>query len=147
MLTAKTEEADVVSGLEVGADDYITKPFSPKVLTARVRTVLRRKAKKSTDDIETIKLHDLVINPKRREVLVDAKPVEVTFTEFAILHCLAKRPGIVFSRYQIVDAIRGSDYPVTDRSIDVQIVSLRKKLSSAGKYIQTVRGAGYKFKD
>jgi two-component system alkaline phosphatase synthesis response regulator PhoP len=147
MLTAKGEEADVVSGLEVGADDYITKPFSPKVLTARVRTVLRRKAKKISADIETIKLHELIISPKRREVLLDGKPVEVTFTEFAILHCLAKRPGIVFSRYQIVDAIRGSDYPVTDRSVDVQIVSLRKKLGKAGKYIQTVRGAGYKFKD
>jgi two-component system alkaline phosphatase synthesis response regulator PhoP len=147
MLTAKGEEADVVSGLEVGADDYITKPFSPKVLTARVRTVLRRKAKKASADIETIKLHELIISPKRREVLLDGKPVEVTFTEFAILHCLAKRPGIVFSRYQIVDAIRGSDYPVTDRSVDVQIVSLRKKLGKAGKYIQTVRGAGYKFKD
>jgi two-component system alkaline phosphatase synthesis response regulator PhoP len=146
MLTAKGEEADVVSGLEIGADDYITKPFSPKVLTARVRTVLRRKAHKS-DMAETIKIHELLIDPKRREVLVDGKIVAVTFTEFAILHCLAKRPGIVFSRYQIVDAIRGSDYPVTDRSVDVQIVSLRKKLGSAGKYIQTVRGVGYKFKD
>jgi two-component system alkaline phosphatase synthesis response regulator PhoP len=147
MLTAKGEESDVVSGLEVGADDYITKPFSPKVLTARVRTVLRRKAKKTPEDTETVKLHDLVINPKRREVLVGDKVIELTFTEFAILHCLAKRPGIVFSRYQIVDAVRGSDYPVTDRSIDVQIVSLRKKLGTVGKYIQTVRGVGYKFKD
>ncbi|MDO8302319.1 MAG: response regulator, partial [Sedimentisphaerales bacterium] len=135
MLTAKGEEADVVSGLEVGADDYIAKPFSPKVLTARVRTVLRRKAKTS-NDIQTIKIHELVIDPTRHEVLVAGKAVTVSFTEFAILQCLAKRPGIVFSRYQIVDAIRGSDYPVTDRSVDVQIVSLRKKLGAAGKYIQ-----------
>jgi two-component system alkaline phosphatase synthesis response regulator PhoP len=147
MLTAKGEETDVVSGLEVGADDYVTKPFSPRVLIARVRTVLRRKVRKALENIDTIKLHELVINPKRREVHVADKLIEVTFTEFAILHCLAKRPGIVFSRYQIVDAIRGSDYPVTDRSVDVQIVSLRKKLGKAGKYIQTVRGAGYKFKD
>jgi two-component system phosphate regulon response regulator PhoB len=147
MLTAKSEEADVVSGLEVGADDYIAKPFSPKVLTARVRTMLRRKTKNASDNIETIKVHELIIDPKRHEVLVAGKAITITFTEFAILHCLAKRPGIVFSRYQIVDAIRGSDYPVTDRSIDVQIVSLRKKLGSAAKYLETIRGIGYKFRD
>jgi two-component system alkaline phosphatase synthesis response regulator PhoP len=147
MLTAKTEEADVVSGLEVGADDYITKPFSPKVLTARVRTILRRKANKSPESIQTIKIHELLIDPGRHEVLVANKPVSVTFTEFAILHYLAKRPGIVSSRYQIVDGIRGSDYPVTDRSVDVQIVSLRKKLGTAAKYLETIRGVGYKLKD
>ena len=147
MLTAKTEEADVVSGLEVGADDYITKPFSPKVLTARVRTMLRRKTKSLSDNTQTIKVHELIIDPKRHEVLVAGKAVTVSFTEFAILHCLAKRPGIVFSRYQIVDAIRGSDYPVTDRSIDVQIVSLRKKLGPAAEYLETIRGVGYKFRD
>jgi two-component system, OmpR family, alkaline phosphatase synthesis response regulator PhoP len=147
MLTAKTEETDIVSGLEVGADDYITKPFSPKVLTARVRTMLRRKTKTVSDTTQTIKIHELLIDPKRREVLVGGKAVTVTFTEFAILHCLVKRPGIVFSRYQIVDAIRGSDYPVTDRSIDVQIVSLRKKLGTAAKYLETVRGVGYRLKD
>jgi two-component system alkaline phosphatase synthesis response regulator PhoP len=147
MLTAKTEETDVVSGLEVGADDYITKPFSPKVLTARVRTVLRRKVKNASDNTKTIKIHELIIDPTRHEVLVGGKAVAITFTEFAILHCLAKRPGTVFSRYQIVDAIRGSDYPVTDRSIDVQIVSLRKKLGAAAKHLETIRGVGYKFKD
>jgi two-component system phosphate regulon response regulator PhoB len=146
MLTAKGEESDVVSGLEVGADDYIAKPFSPKVLTARVRTVLRRKTKTS-DNIQTVKIHELVIDPTRHEVLVAGKTITVSFTEFAILHCLAKRPGVVFSRYQIVDAIRGGDYPVTDRSIDVQVVSLRKKLGTAAKYLETIRGVGYKFKD
>jgi two-component system, OmpR family, alkaline phosphatase synthesis response regulator PhoP len=147
MLTAKTEETDIVSGLEVGADDYITKPFSPRVLTARVRTILRRKTKKTSDDTQTIKVHELIVDPKRHEVLVAGKAITVSFTEFAILHCLAKRPGVVFSRYQIVDAIRGSDYPVTDRSIDVQIVSLRKKLGTTAKYLETIRGVGYKFRD
>lgn len=147
MLTAKTEEADIVSGLEVGADDYITKPFSPKVLTARVRTMLRRRTKAASDNIHTIKIHELVIDPNRHEVLVAGKAITVSFTEFAILHCLVKRPGIVFSRYQIVDAVRGSDYPVTDRSIDVQVVSLRKKLGPAAQYLETIRGVGYKFRD
>jgi len=147
MLTAKGEEADMVTGLELGADDYIAKPFSPRVLTARVKTVLRRRKKESADDTSVIQIYDLVINPGRHEVLVMGKPVELTFTEFKILYALAKRPGWVFSRYQIVDAVRGEDYPVTDRSVDVQIVSLRKKLGGCGKYIETVRGVGYRFKD
>lgn len=148
MLTAKGEEADVITGLEVGADDYIAKPFSPKVLVARVRTALRRKASKlATEDQAVLKLHEITIDPGRHEVSVKGKVVELTFTEFRLLQTLAKRPGNVFTRYQIVDAIRGSDYPVTDRSVDVQVVSLRKKLGSAGKYIETIRGIGYKFKD
>ena len=148
MLTAKGEEADVITGLEVGADDYIAKPFSPKVLVARVRTALRRKASKlATEDQAVLKLHEITIDPGRHEVSVKGKVVELTFTEFRLLQTLAKRPGNVFTRYQIVDAIRGSDYPVTDRSVDVQVVSLRKKLGSAGKYVETIRGIGYKFKD
>ncbi len=94
-----------------------------------------------------VKIHELVINPSRREVLIKNKPVELTFTEFNILYTLAKRPGQVFTRYQIIDAIRGDDYIVTDRAIDVQIVSLRKKLGLCGKYIETVRGVGYRFRD
>ena len=146
MLTAKGEESDIVTGLELGADDYITKPFSGKVLVARVRRILRRMVT-AADDKAVLKVQDLTINPSRREVLIEGKPVQLTFTEFNILHILAKRPGLVFTRYQIVDAIRGSDYLVTDRAVDVQIVSLRKKLGRYGEYIETVRGVGYRFKD
>lgn len=146
MLTAKGEDADVVSGLELGADDYVTKPFSPKILIARVRRILQRNIARELDNA-SIKIHEIVINPSRREVLLNNKPVDLTFTEFNTLYTLAKRPGQVFTRYQIVGAIRGEDYIVTDRAIDVQIVSLRKKLGNCGKYIETVRGVGYRFKD
>ncbi|MBN2455157.1 MAG: response regulator [Sedimentisphaerales bacterium] len=146
MLTAKGEEADIVTGLELGADDYVAKPFSPKVLVARVRRILHRKV---TRDLEKalVKIHELTIDPARREVLIKNKPVELTFTEFNILYALAKRPGLVFTRYQIVDALHGDDYLVTDRAVDVQIVGLRKKLGPCSKYIETVRGVGYRFKD
>lgn len=146
MLTAKGEEADIVTGLEMGADDYIAKPFSPRVLLARIKAVLRRKqAKNIKDDSAVIRIHNIEIHPGRHEVLVKGKPVKLTSTEFSILYFLASQPGWVFTRYQIVDSIHGSDYPVTDRSVDVQVVGLRKKLGSAGKYIETVRGIGYKF--
>jgi two-component system phosphate regulon response regulator PhoB len=147
MLTAKGEEADVVTGLELGADDYITKPFSPRILLARIRAVLRRKSQKPKEETSVIRVHDLVIHPGRHEVLIQGKPVELTLTEFRVLHYLARNPGWVFTRYQIVDAVRGSDYPVTDRSVDVQIVGLRRKLGPCGKYIETVRGVGYRFKE
>lgn len=147
MVTAKGEEADIVTGLEVGAEDYITKPFSRKVLIARVRAVLRRKASALADDTEVLAVHDLVIHPGRREVLVKGKPVALTFTEFGIVNFLARRPGWVFTRSQIVDAVRGDEYFVTDRAVDVQIVGLRKKLGSAAKMIETVRGVGYRFKE
>lgn len=146
MLTAKGEESDIVTGLELGAEDYVTKPFSGKVLVARVRRILRKPAT-NTNSKNIIKIKDLVIDPNRREVLVKDKVIELTFTEFNILHTLVKRPGIVFTRYQIVDALHGSDYLVTERAVDVQIVSLRKKLGSYGKYIETVRSVGYRFKD
>jgi len=146
MLTARGEEADIVTGLELGADDYITKPFSGKVLVARVRRILRRKSE-SAGEKGVVKVHELTIDPARHEVLVQARPVELTLTEFNILHTLARRPGRVFTRYQIVDAIHGDDYLVTDRAVDVQIVSIRKKLGSCAKYIETVRGVGYRFLD
>jgi two-component system phosphate regulon response regulator PhoB len=146
VLTAKGEETDIVTGLELGADDYVTKPFSPKVLIARVRRILRRAVSREVEK-PPIRIRDLVMDPGRREVLVKGKRVNLTFTEFNILYALARRPGMVFTRYQIVDAVRGDDYPVTDRAVDVQIVSLRKKLGSCGSYIETVRGVGYRFKD
>lgn len=147
MLTAKGEESDIVAGLELGADDYVTKPFSPKVLMARIRAVLRRRQRGETGPDQTIAIHELVIHPGRREVLLDGQPLELTYTEFGVLHLLARRPGWVFTRYQIVDAIRGEHYAVTERAVDVQIAGLRKKLGAAGVYVKTVRGVGYKFQE
>ena len=145
MLTAKGEEGDIVTGLELGADDYVTKPFSPRVLLSRVRAVLRRKDTDVPTDNEALNIHNLSIHPGRHEVTVDGEQVTLTRTEFQVLHYLARRPGWVFTRYQIVDAVHGDDYVVTERSVDVQIVGLRKKLGAAGKYIETVRGVGYRF--
>jgi two-component system phosphate regulon response regulator PhoB len=147
MLTAKSEDADVVSGLELGADDYITKPFSPRVLLARIRAVLRRDAKQATDESSTIRVHNLVIHPGRHEALLGGKSLGLTYTEFRLLHFLARKPGWAFSRAQIVDAVKGEDYPVTERSVDVQVVGLRKKLGPLGHCIETVRGVGYRFKE
>lgn len=144
ILTAKGEEADIVAGLELGADDYITKPFSPRILMARIKTVLRRKAKEPVNEMADIMIHNIMIRPGRHEVTVDDRPIPLTSTEFKLLHLLARRPGWVFTRYQIVDGVHGDNYPVTDRSVDVQIVGLRKKLGSAGRFIKTVRGVGYK---
>ena len=147
MVTAKGDEADIVAGLELGADDYITKPFSPRVLMARVKTVLRRKTAEIPGKSAAIRIHDIQIDPGRHKMFVKDKAVELTSSEFGLLQFLAARPGWVFTRYQIVEAIHGADYPVTDRSIDVQVVGLRKKLGKAGKYIETVRGIGYRFKE
>ena len=147
MVTARGEEADVVTGLELGAEDYVTKPFSPRVLVARVRAVLRRRRETPVDDNAIIRTHGIEIHPGRHVVSVDDAPIDLTATEFKILHFLAKRPGWVFTRYQIVDGIRGPNYPVTERSIDVQIVALRRKLGEKGAAIETVRGVGYRFSE
>jgi two-component system alkaline phosphatase synthesis response regulator PhoP len=147
MLTAKGEEADIVAGLELGADDYIIKPFSPRVLLARLRAVLRRQMLPPAAESDALVLHDLSIHPGRHEVLVQGQPVDLTVTEFRLLHFLARRPGWVFTRAQIVQGVQGEDYAVSDRAVDVQIVGLRKKLGAAGACIETVRGVGYRFKE
>ena len=147
MLTARGEEADVVLGLEVGADDYVTKPFSPRILNARVKAVIRRAAAETPDESSVVRIQELFIDPGKRKTTVQGKEVDLSFTEFQILLFLSRRPGWVFTRAQIVDAVRGDNYPVTDRSVDVQIVGLRKKLGVCGGYIQTVRGVGYRFKE
>ncbi|TRO80594.1 response regulator transcription factor [Trichloromonas acetexigens] len=148
MLTAKGEDADIVSGLEIGADDYLTKPFSPQVLKARIQAVLRRRGQSGPEfSGQPVAVHDLVVDPGRGKVLVAGREVELTLTEFRLLYLLAGRPGWVFTRTQIVDAIRGEGYAVTDRAVDVQVVGLRKKLGDAGSYIETVRGVGYRFKE
>jgi two-component system alkaline phosphatase synthesis response regulator PhoP len=147
MLTAKGEEADIVTGLELGADDYLTKPFSPRVLLARIRAALRRRATAPPGETALLKVHQLVIDPGRHEVMLEDRPLDLTVTEFRLLHLLARRPGWVFTRSQIVNGVHGDDYPVSDRSVDVQVVSLRKKLGPYGKYLETVRGVGYRFKE
>jgi len=147
MLTAKSEEADVVTGLHLGADDYITKPFSPRLLAARVKAVLRRKRRAAAGGEEPLRRGDLYIHPGRREVRVKNKPVDLTFSEFGILYFLVQHPGWVYTREQIVDAVHGADYPVTDRSIDVQMVNLRRKLGACGDLLETVRGVGYRFQE
>jgi two-component system alkaline phosphatase synthesis response regulator PhoP len=150
MLTAKGEDIDVVTGLELGADDYIVKPFSPRILIARIRAVLRKKKMNTEPDQineKILSIHDIQINTKKHRVSVKGEAVDLTYSEFKLLKLLVERPGWVYSRYQIVDALRGEDYPVTERSVDVQIVGLRKKLGTSGKYIQTVRGVGYRLKE
>jgi len=147
MLTAKGEEPDIVAGLELGADDYIVKPFSTRVLVARVRAALRRRRVEPVDENRKIEIEGIVIDPGKRTVTVEDNPADLTFTEFQILQQLARRPGWVFTRSQIVEAVRGDDYPVTDRAVDVQIVGLRKKLGPCGNLIETVRGVGYRFRE
>jgi len=147
MLTAKAEDVDVVTGLEIGADDYVTKPFSPKILTARIRAVLRRGEAAEETAADSITLEGLEIHLGRHEVRVEGRPVILTLTEFKILQLLASHPGWVYSREQIVSYVRGEGYPVTERAVDVQIVGLRKKLGDYGKMIVTVRGVGYKLAD
>jgi two-component system phosphate regulon response regulator PhoB len=146
MLTAKTEDSDIVSGLELGADDYVTKPFSPKVLTARLRAVLRRAHESASEEEQEnrISIHGIIIDVSRHAVFMDGEEVNLSATEFAILEFLARNPGWVFSRNKIIDSVKGKDYPVTERSVDVQILGLRKKLGERGHHIQTVRGVGYR---
>ena len=142
MITAKSEDSDIVEGFKIGADDYVTKPFSIKVLIARVNALLRRKNSHKLDEIECGLLR---IIPSTREIKVNNITVDFTYLEFQILFLLAGRPNLVFTRSQIIDEIHGHDYPVTDRSIDYQIVGIRQKLGIAKTYIKTVRSVGYRF--
>jgi two-component system alkaline phosphatase synthesis response regulator PhoP len=148
MVTARGEEADIVAGLELGADDYVVKPFSPRVLLARVRALLRRRsAGESGEEKEGIRRGELLIHPGRRQASLNGVPLDLTFTEFNLLLFLARRPGWVFTRSQIVDAVRGEGYHVTDRAVDVHVLGLRRKLSPRGDLIETVRGVGYRFRE
>jgi two-component system phosphate regulon response regulator PhoB len=152
MLTAKGEDSDVVAGLELGADDYVTKPYSPRVLLARVKAVLRARGRTAASPAETekekvIRHKDLVIRPDRFEVEVAEKPVNLSGTEFRILALLAGKPGRVFTRAQIIRGVHGENCAVTDRSVDVHIFWLRNKLGGRGRLIEAVRGVGYRFRD
>lgn len=146
MLTARTEEADMVLGLELGADDYVTKPFSPRVLVSRVRAVLRRRSERASDSVKVLQAGGLSIDTERYEVQVDGESLSLTVTEFKILEFLMRGKGRVYDRYHIIDAVRGEDVIVIDRTVDVHIAALRKKLGSWGDLIETVRGVGYKFR-
>lgn len=145
MLTAKGEEADVVLGLEAGADDYVVKPFSPRVLLARIRAVTRRDAE--PEEARIICAGPIRLDPDRFETKIDGRLIDLTVTEFKLLRLLMTRPGRVYTRQQIIDAVMGEDYAVTERSVDVQVVGLRKKLLDHAPLIETVRGVGYRFGD
>lgn len=145
MVSARGEEDDIVTALELGADDYVCKPFSPAVLTARIKSVIRRGHVEPLGAETILTVDGLVVNPIRREVLVHGAVIDLTNTEFKLLHFLMRNPGVVYTRTQIVDGVHGDDYPVTDRSVDVQVVGLRKKLGEGGALIETVRGVGYRF--
>jgi two-component system, OmpR family, alkaline phosphatase synthesis response regulator PhoP len=150
LTTAKGEESDVVAGLELGAEDYVVKPYSPKVLAARIRAALRRTVDLRSHPFRaeiSLSKGDISLDSARHDVRVKDRQVELSATEFAILEFLLRSPGWVFSRSQIIDAVKGRDYPVTDRAVDVQILSLRRKLGEAGDEIETVRGVGYRMRD
>lgn len=148
MLTARNEDTDIVTGLELGADDYITKPFSPGVLVARIRTILRRVAGEEEESaVKPLRIHDILVDPVRHDVSVSGISVEFSASEFSILDLLARNPGRVFSRSRIIDSVKGKDYPVTERSVDVQILGIRKKLGEQGRHIETVRGVGYRMRE
>ncbi len=142
MLTAKSTEKNIVDGLNIGADDYVTKPFSIKVLIARVKALLRGKKEVKN---EILKIGELELNLTSREVFLEGENIDFTFTRFELLALFLSNPNVAFSRKDIILKIKGDDYPVTERAIDVHIVELRKKLKSYAKNIKSIRGVGYKF--
>lgn len=145
--SAKGEEEDICKGLELGADDYIVKPFSVKILLARIESVLRRSKQTIPSSDDVLKVNGIEIHPTKHEAFLKGVKLELTLSEFKILHALIRKPGCVYTRYQIVDLVHGSNHVVTDRSVDFQIVGLRKKLGELGENIETVRGVGYRFKE
>lgn len=146
MLTAKSEESDMVIGLQLGADDYITKPFSPKVLLARIKALLRRLHERQIPD-EVREIADLIIDIPKHKVTYQKKVVDLTTIEFNILEFLSRHPGRVFSRDQIMDKAWTEGRFIIDRAVDVHVQSLRKKLKKGADLVETVRGVGYRFKD
>jgi two-component system phosphate regulon response regulator PhoB len=148
MATARGEETDIITGLELGADDYVVKPYSPRVLKARIRAALRRREenREGPGEKKTLQEGALTIDAARHEVSYEGHTLDLSATEFALLFHFMSHPDIVYSRNQIIAAVHGSDYPVTDRSVDVQILALRRKLGKAGELIETIRGVGYRLK-
>ncbi|MDF3818475.1 response regulator transcription factor [Leptospira sp. 96542] len=147
MVTAKTGETDVVLGLELGADDYIKKPFNIRELVARVRTVTRRNSEPNAENIGTISTGKIQINPTAHKVYVDGSEIDLTLIEFKLLQLFAGNPGVAFSRDKLLDRIWGKDVFVTDRTVDVNIKRLRDKLLSEKERLETIRGVGYRFRD
>jgi two-component system, OmpR family, alkaline phosphatase synthesis response regulator PhoP len=150
MLSAKTEESDQLVGLKAGADDYLLKPFSPKVLVAKITAILRRAdfvSSNSNEEEEIVRYRDLVMNPNDFSVMFQDAPLKLTVVEYKILYFLARRPGRVYSRARILEKVRGDDVIITERTVDVHVLSLRRKLGDAADMIETVRGIGYRVKE
>ena len=147
MVTGRSADSEAVTALELGADDYIIKPFSAQVLVARVRVLLRRLQQVVLSPKDIINIHSIKIDRRKFSVAVEDSEVKLTTTEYKLLDCLISKPGWVFTRGQLVSELNGDNHAVTDRSIDVQIVGLRRKLGLAGKFIETLRGVGYRIRD